>query len=56
MDTKATIPVRVYPSTHRRLKIKAAKLGWTLAQVIDYADSVLVLPNTKVSKVFAAKK
>lgn len=41
MDTTATVPVRIYPSTHKRLKIRAAELGWSLAQVIDYAESVM---------------
>lgn len=32
---KATATVRLYPSTRRRLNIKAAKEDKTLAQVID---------------------
>ena len=47
MDTKATIPVRIYPSTHKRLKIRGAELGWTLAQLIDYAESVMPHAPTK---------
>lgn len=38
MTTKeetATASVRLYPSTRRRLNVKAAKEGKTLAQVID---------------------
>ncbi len=34
MET-ATKPVRVYPSTHKRLKIKAAKENKSLAEFID---------------------
>jgi predicted HicB family RNase H-like nuclease len=35
METKAEAQVRVYKSTHKRLKIKAAQMGFTLAQLID---------------------
>jgi hypothetical protein len=31
----ATAHVKIYPSTHRRLKVRAAKLGTTIARLID---------------------
>lgn len=41
MDEKAEMQVRIYKSTHKRLKVRGAELGWSLAQVIDYAESVM---------------
>lgn len=35
----ATATVRIYPSTRRRINIKAAKEGKTLAKVIDEMSS-----------------
>ena len=35
MNEKATTAVRVFPTTHKRLKIRAAKEKKTLATVID---------------------
>jgi predicted HicB family RNase H-like nuclease len=31
---QATVQVRIYPSTHKTLKVKAAKFGVTLAEYI----------------------
>lgn len=35
---KATAHIRVFPSTHRRLKIKAAKEGKNLPEYIDFLE------------------
>lgn len=51
LDTKADTPVRIYKSTHKRLKVRAAQLGWTLAQVIDYAESTMSYDYLKTSEV-----
>lgn len=32
---KATINIRIYPKTHKRLRIKSAKLGISLALATD---------------------
>lgn len=32
---KATVQVRIYPKTHKRLKIKAAKCQISLAETVD---------------------
>lgn len=32
---KATVQVRIYPKTHKRLKINSARLGISLAEIID---------------------
>lgn len=39
---KATIQVRIYPSTHKRLKIRAAKAGATIAEAIDVIEKIKV--------------
>jgi len=40
MATKqtATVNIRIYPKTHKRLKIKSAKLGISLAETADWAS------------------
>jgi predicted HicB family RNase H-like nuclease len=32
---KATVQVRIYPDTHKRLKVKAARCRVSLAEMID---------------------
>jgi predicted HicB family RNase H-like nuclease len=36
MKEKAIIPVRVFPATHKKLKIMSAKQGKTLAELIEH--------------------
>jgi predicted HicB family RNase H-like nuclease len=35
MKQKALLQVRLYPNTHRKLKIRAAKMGVSIARLIE---------------------
>ena len=41
---KAEIQVRIYPMTHKRLKMKAAKYGHSLSEVIDNLSKAIHYP------------
>ena len=47
---KATVPVRVYPSTRKRLNIKAAKKSTTLAEIIDALSKEKTLSVSSLDK------
>ena len=46
MKEKATARVKVYPSTHKKLKVGAAKQGKTLAAHIEYLTTLKASSST----------
>lgn len=45
----ATVRARLYPSTMKNVKVKAAKIGpqWTIAKVIDEQDKLATFLSNK---------